>query len=146
RRAAMHPHLVVLRPGLVAELAGPRDRVEGPAKLAPLRVVGFHAAADAELGAGEAGDHEPVAVQRGAGDAVALRPALRLGRPEDAPVTLIERDQPAVELADEHLAVAEPDAATGPAATNRVDRGIEIRFVAPENLAGVDREREHVVG
>src|SRR5690606_42010397 len=125
RRAAVHPDVVVLRPGLVAGLAGAGDRVERPDETAVVRVVGLHAAANAALGAGEAGDHEAVVVELGASDAVALLPALGLHGPEDAAVALIERDELAVELADEDFAVAQADAAARPAAADRVDRRIE---------------------
>ena len=62
-----------------------------------------------------------------------------------APRALIERDELAVELADEHLAVAEREPAARPAAADHVDRVVELRFVGPEDCAGVDVDGEHVV-
>jgi hypothetical protein len=58
----------------------------------------------------------------------------------------IERDELAIELADEDLVVADRDALVVPPAADRGDRAVEVRGVLPEDLAGVDREREHVVG
>src|SRR5690606_22341908 len=67
--------------------------------------------------------------------------------PDDLAVALIERDEPAVELADEHLAVAEPDASARPAAANhRAEGGVEVRPVVPQRFAGFDVDREDVVG
>ena len=102
----MHPEIVVLRPRVVAELAGPGDRVERPDELAALRVERLDAAADAVLGAGEARDDEPIVVERCARDREPVLPALGLHRPRDFAGLLVERDELAVELADEHFAVA----------------------------------------
>ncbi len=145
RRAAVLPDLVVLRPRVVADLARARDRVERPDELAVLRAERFHAAAHAFLAAREARDDEPVVVERRRRDRVALLPAFRLDRPDDLAAALIERDELAVELAREHLAVAEPDAAARPAAADRLVRGVEVRAVFPEDLARRDAHREHVV-
>ncbi len=145
RGSAVAPHLVVRRPRVVAWLTGTRDRVERPDELAVPRVVRLHASAHAELGAGEARDHEAVVVQRRRRDRESVLPALGLHAPDDLACLLIEGDELAVELAREHLAVADRDAAIGPAAASRRDRGVEVRLVRPEKLAAVDVDREHVV-
>ena len=106
RRAAVLPDLVVLRPGFVARLAGARDRIERPLGCAVFRAERLHAAADAVLGAREARDHEAVVIKRSGRDAEPVLPALGLHGPRDLAGALIERDELAVELADEHLAVA----------------------------------------
>src|SRR5262245_13512172 len=58
RCAAVLPELAVLRPGLVADLPGTRDRIERPGELAVLGVERLDAPADSEFGAREARDHE----------------------------------------------------------------------------------------
>src|SRR5690606_10702821 len=131
RRAAVHPDLVVLGPRVVADLAGARNRIEGPDELAASRVVRLHAAADAALAAGKAGEHEPIVVERRARDRVALLPALGLHRPRDVAGRLVERDELAVELADVDLAVPETDAAARPAAADGVVRRVQVRAVIP---------------
>ena len=84
RRAAVHPQIVVLRPRVVTEFAGPGNRVERPDELAALGVERFDAAADAVLRAGEARDDEPIEVERRARDREPVLPALGLHRPFDA--------------------------------------------------------------
>ena len=124
RRAAVHPHLVVLRPGVVAELAGARDRVERPEQLAVVGVVRFDAAAHADLGAREARDHHAVVVERRARDRKPFLPALGLDRTR-LPCPFVDRAQRGGRRAsaDEDLAVADADTATRPAAAHRRDLG-----------------------
>src|SRR5689334_21803767 len=141
----MLPDVVVLRPRVVAELAGTGNRVERPLERSVVRVVRLDAAADAVLGAGKAGDDESVVVQRRAGNGVALFPPLGLDRPRDRAGALIERQQLAVQLADEHLPLAEANAAARPPAADGVDLFIELRFVSPESRTGLDRDRKHIV-
>ena len=100
------PQIVVLRPRVVADFAGPGNRVERPDELAAPRVERLDAAADAVLGAGKARDDEPIEIERRARDREPVLPALGLHRPLDFAGLLIERDELAVELTDEHLAVA----------------------------------------
>src|SRR6185295_1923190 len=137
--------LVVLRPRVVADLAGPRDRVERPDELAVARVERFDAAANAALAAGKSRVDEAVVVERRRRDRIAFLPALGLHGPRDLARALIERDELAVELADEDLAVAKAQPAARPAAADGCVRGIEIRAVLPEDLAAVDADRERVV-
>ena len=144
-RAAVLPRVVVARPSVVAEFAGARDRIERPHELAVARVVRLHAAAARAVAAREARDHEPVVVERRGRDAEAVRVRLRLDRPHDLARRVIERDELAVELAGEHLALAERDAAAHPAAADDRDVRVEVRLVRPEDLARVGVEREHVV-
>src|SRR4029077_20568697 len=114
RRAPVLPDVAVLRPGLMAALAGAGDRVEGPNQLSGLRVERLDATAHADLGAREARDNEPVVVQRRVRERKTLLPALRLNRPYRLAGFLVEREQLAVELAHEHLAGAETDTAARP--------------------------------
>src|SRR5690606_6909987 len=146
RRSAVLPDLVVLRPRVVADLAGAGDRVERPFELAGRGVESLDSPADFSLAAGEAREHETVVIERRARNRVALLPALGLHGPDDFAAGLLERDELAVELPDEDLAVAEADAAAGPAAAHGVVGGIELGAILPENLARLDVEREDVVG
>src|SRR5439155_26677398 len=107
---------------------------------AVLRVVRLDAAARAAIAAGEADDQRPVEVQRRCGDREALLPSLRLNRPRDFASRPIERDEPAVELADEDFVVADRDTLVVPAAADRSDLRIKIRRVLPEDLAAVNRQ------
>ena len=64
RAAADLPRIGVLRPGLVALLAARRNGVAAPQLLAGLGVPAVDEAADAELGARDAGDQHAVGDQR----------------------------------------------------------------------------------
>jgi hypothetical protein len=52
----------------------------------------------------------------------------------------------AVELAHEDSVFADRHTSVVPAAAHGADGLVEVRRVLPENLAGVDRQRERVVG
>ncbi len=92
RRATVLPVVVVLRPGLAAELTRRRHGVERPDQLAVFRAVRFHPTAHAHVGPAEAGDDHAVVVERGADDGVALQRVFRLDGPRDLAGLLIERD------------------------------------------------------
>ena len=141
----MLPDVAVLRPGVVADLAGAGNGVEGPGERPGLRIVRLHAAADAVLGAGEAGDDEPVVIERRARDGEPFLPSLRLHRPDHRAGPLIEREELAVQLADEHLAVAQADAAARPPAADGGDLVVELRLIAPQRLTRLDADRKHIV-
>jgi hypothetical protein len=129
----------VLRPAVVAELAGARDGVENPGPLAGFRVVRRDAAAPPH-DAADARDDEAVVVERGARDAVALLPRRDDLRPDHLARALVERDEVRVELADEHLAFAERDAAVR-AAERITGAPVHVRAVLPKDLARVEVER-----
>src|SRR5262249_6885432 len=61
--AAMQPRFGVLRPRVVANLAGTRNRIEGPNQVAVFGVERFHASAGAVFGAGKSDDHHPVVIE-----------------------------------------------------------------------------------
>ncbi len=144
-RAAVLPRVVVRGPGVVADFAGTRNRVEGPDELAGLRVERLHAAASAAVAAREARDHEAVVVERGGRDAEAVRVRFRLHGPDHGAAAWVEREQLAVELARVDLAVADRDAAAHPAAADHRDVRVEVSLVRPQDLAAVGVESEHVV-
>ena len=129
----------------MAALAWARDCVEGPHELTVARVIRFHAPAHAELRARESRDHEAVVEKRRARDRQAFLPPLRLNRPRDDARRLIERNELAVELPREDVACAHSHSAIRPTAAHGLVGGIEVRFVAPENRAGRDVDRKHVV-
>ena len=154
RSAAVLPRVVVLRPRVVTGLARTRNRVEGPDQTAVFCVVRLDAAACAAIATGEADDDHAcpergrgvIHVERRSRDREILLPALSLDRPRDLPRRAIECREPAVEMPDEDLVLADRDALVVPPAADRGDVRIELRFVLPEDLAAVDRQREHVVG
>src|SRR5262249_57873695 len=82
RAAANLPGVVVLRPGLVALLAARRDGVAPPQMLPGLGVPAVDEAADAKLGAGNAGDQYAVRYQRSDGERKAILPFSRLRLPQ----------------------------------------------------------------
>src|ERR1041384_6313306 len=63
--------IVVLRPGVAAELTGRGDCVESPQKLAVFGAVRFHTAANAHVRTTEAGDDHALVVERRADDGIA---------------------------------------------------------------------------
>ncbi len=121
RRAPVRPRVVVLRPGVVPDLARPGDRVEHPHLVASLRVVGLDAPADRELAARDASDHHALVVEGRGRDRVALLPAADLGLPLHLAGHLVERHELPVELAEVDHPLAERDAAAEPAAADGVD-------------------------
>src|SRR5688572_14884446 len=145
-RTTVLPRIVVLRPRVVARLAGTGNRVEGPDQTTVFRIVGLEPAARAAIAAGKADENHSIHVEWRRCDRKILLPAFGLDRPRNFACRSIERDELAVEPADEHLLLADRHALVVPAAADRGDVGIELRFVLPEDLAAVERQREHVVG
>ena len=146
RGAAELPDLVVRGPRIVADLAGPGDRVERPDQGPVVRVIGLHASADTVFRTREPGNHQAVIIERRACDRQAVLPALGLDGPDNVAAVPVQRHQLAVELADENLALTEPDPPAGPAAADSGNIGVEQGFVAPQNFAGVDADGEGIVG
>jgi len=115
------------------------DRVPGPQLLAGLGVEGGDAAADVVFGAAVADEDFPVGDARRAGDGVVCAFRHGLHRPDFLAGLAVERDQAAVERAENDLALPRGDAAVdhvtaGVAALGAVDLGI----VLPERGAGAD--------
>src|SRR5262249_16619157 len=119
--APVFPRVVVLRPAVVAELAGARDRVERPLQGAGACVECLQPPAGRPVAAGKTGDHQTVVVERGARDRKPVLPTLSLRRPGDLPGALVECHELAVELSHEDLAVPQAEPAALPAATDAVD-------------------------
>ena len=145
RRPAIHPHRVVLRPGIVAEFAGAGHVIEIPHQFARGCVVSFHTTADTAFAAGKTGDHKAVVIQWRAGDRIAFFPAFSLNFPNNGAGVHVERFQFAVELADVDTTIAQSNSAAGPAATHCVNQEIQVGFVFPEDGAGVEAEGEDIV-
>src|SRR6185437_7501998 len=102
-------------------------------------------AADAHVPAAHAEDDHAVVIQRRADDAVALQRVFDLVGPQDLAGALIESHELSIQPTDEHLAVANGDTAAHPPAAHLHASGIELRLVAPENLARGDTDREDIV-
>ena len=142
----VHPDITIRWPGVVTELPGAGHRIEGPHELTITGPVRLDATPLSVLRPSEAGDHQAVVVERGARDHVAVLPPLALDGPNDLAGVLIEGDHPAIELAYEHFALPQRDAATGPATTYRRDRLIQIGLVRPQDLPDVHAQCEDVIG
>ncbi len=142
----MLPRVGVLRPRLVARLAGTRNRVEAPRRLAAVGVVGRDAAADPELASGEPRDHQPCVVKRCARDRLPVPPGSDFRGPDLLARARIECDQVAVELADVDASVADRNTATRPAAAHGRDLVEQVAVVPPDRLAALDVEREDIAG
>ena len=115
-----------------------------PDPLAGFGVERIDMAANAEIAAGIAGDDHAVVIQGRTGDRITLGRVLGLNFPDDLAGLLVERGELGVQPADENLSVAHADAATRPAATRPRHGRVDVGLVGPENLAGVDADRENV--
>ena len=150
RAAAIQVDLAVrvagLRPGFAAELARTGHRIEGPCQRAIIGVVGLDAPPDAAFGAGKAGDHQAVVVERRAGERIAILPPLGLRFPRDLARCPVQGDQVRIQLPDEYHVLRQADAAAGPAAADHVDGLIQAGLVGPQGLAGIHTDGEYVVG
>ncbi len=116
--------------------------VEAPQHLAGLRVVRGDVAAHAELGAAVADDDFALDDARRAGDGVCLRLIDGHHGPHFVAGRGVERDETAVERAEEQLAFVRSDAAIdGVAARLHAGFARHFRIVLPQQLAarGVDR-------
>ena len=143
---AVLPGVVVLRPGVVTCLTRARDCVERPEQPSVSGVVRLDAAAGSAIAAGEADDHLALDVERCGGDREALLPALGLDRPDDATGGAVQRHQLALELPREHPILADRHTFVVPATAHGGDVRIDVGRVLPEDLAAIERQREHVVG
>src|SRR5690606_21861471 len=124
-RTAPHPDVGIGRPGLRAKLAWCGNGVESPYEFAGFGVIGLDPATNSTISAGEAGDDHPVIVEWRGSDGEAILPALGLHRPDHLAGVLVEREQLAVELADEHLVIAVADSTAHPATAGRRERRIK---------------------
>ena len=105
--------------------------------MAVARVIGGDVAAHAELGAAIADDHPPVDDARRAGDRIALRLVDGDDAPQDVAIVAVERDQPAVERADEKRVAPGGDAAIDRVAADPLQPvARHLRIVGPEQAAG----------
>ena len=139
----------VSRPGVMAGLAGPRDRVGAPQMLAGLRIPAVDEEAGAELGAGNAGDDHAVGDERRPRHRVPVLELDRVLAPQLLAGLGVERDDVGVERGAEDLAVIDGGAAVDDAAADdarRLRRIFDLGF--PDLLAGlgVDRHRGAVGG
>ena len=135
-----------LRPGFAPEFARAGHRMEGPGQRSVVGIVGLDSPPDAAFGAGEAGDDQAIVVERRAGEREAFLPVLRLRLPDDFPGCPVQCDQVCIQLPDEDPVVGKAHTTAGPAATNDIDGLIQVGFVGPQGLAGINTDGEYVVG
>src|SRR5690606_25356346 len=110
-------------------------------------IIGLHHAAHAVLGAGEAGDHEPLVVQWRAGDAVTVLPVGGLYFPGDLAAGLVEGHEARIELADVYVVLAHAHATAGPAAADALAKVFgQHGLVLPALLATGGVDGEYVIG
>src|SRR6266852_163833 len=130
----MLPALLAVLPGLVAGLAGARDRVGAPGRLAGVEIGRLDEAADAEFAAGGAHDGEVADDERRNGERLADRRIRDLALPDDFTRRLVDREHAPVERDGNHLVLPQRDAAvvdaaagdvTGPGA---VGAGVHLPF------------------
>ena len=123
-------------------LAG--DHPELPLLLAGLRIEAGHEAAGAELGAAVADDHHALDHARRAGDRQPGGLGEGLGRPDFLAGLGVQRDQPPVQRADEHLVAPDRHAAVGRRAAG-VDLPVAgLGHIAPHFLAAARVEGPHL--
>ena len=147
RSAAEFPGVAL--PGVAAGLVGGRDGVGAPQMLAGFRVPAVDEAAGAELGAGDAGQHDAVGDQRRHRHRIAFLDVGGLLTPDFLAGLGIERDDIGVERGAEDLALVERGAAIDDAAAHDPRRFRRIFDLGlPDLLAGlgVDRHRGRVGG
>ena len=139
--AAELPGIVVLRPGVVAELAGTRDDEEGPLDRAGRGVEGQHPPLSADVAVGEADEHLAARVHRRGRHRLAPRPHLAPdpGRPDELAGILVECDDLRAARAEEDEAVTEHH----PLPRGHPPR-LGVRLPAPDRVAGPRIEREDV--
>src|SRR5262249_50987032 len=147
RAAADLPGIAVLRPGFVALLAAGGDRVAPPQMRAGLGVPAVDEAANAELGAGDAGDQHAVGDERRDGERIAVLPVRGLRLPLLLAVLRVIGDHMGVERGTEDLSVVDRRALVGDAAADDA-RGLwrPIQRLLPDLLAGGDVDRDRRLG
>src|SRR5262249_34637057 len=120
RSAAVLPALLAVLPGLVAGLAGSRDRVGAPCRLAGVEVGRLDEAANAEFAPGGAHDGQVADDQRRDGERLADRRVRDLALPHRFAGRLVDRKHTPVERDRDHLVLPQRDAAIVNAATGDV--------------------------
>src|SRR6266446_4915763 len=120
RSAAVLPALLAVLPGLVAGLAGSRDRVGSPRRLAGVEVGCLDEAADAEFAAGGADDGKVADDQRRNGGRLSDRRIRDLAFPHHFARCLVDREHAPVECDGNHLVLPQRDAAVVDAAAGDV--------------------------
>src|SRR6516225_4583569 len=80
RGSAVFPRVVILRPAVVADLAGTGDGIKRPDQATLLGVVRFYASTGAVLATGKTHNDHAVVVERRSRNREPLLPALEIGR------------------------------------------------------------------
>ena len=120
------------------------DGVEAPVEIAGVGIIGGDITAHAIFGAAIADQYAPLHHARRAGDGVGLGLIDGYLGPDGPTGGGIERDQAAVDGAEEDLAVIDSDAAIDDIAAG-VEPGLSgnLRIIAPQRLASGGVESEH---
>src|SRR5262249_47315993 len=149
RGAAVAPALLAVLPGLVAGLAGTRNRVGAPDLLPGIEVGRVDPAADAIFAAGGARDREVADDQRRGGERLGDGGIGDPAFPHPFARGLVDREQAAIERDRDHLVLPERhaaviDAAAGDVAgPSLVGLGIELpaehAFLAAGRIDRIDR-------
>src|SRR5579883_3064007 len=116
----MFPALLAVLPGLVAGLAGARNRVGAPRRLAGVEIRRLDEAADAEFAAGGAHNGEVADDERRDGKRLPHRWVGDLAFPRDFAGRLVDREHAAVERDRNHFVLPQRDAAVVNAAAGDV--------------------------
>src|SRR5262249_35419875 len=114
------PALLAVLPGLVAGLAGPRDRVGAPRRLAGVEVGRLDEAADAEFAPGGADDRKVADDERRNGERLADCRVGNLALPHHFAGLLVDREHAAIEGDGDHLVLPQCDATVVDAAAGHV--------------------------
>ena len=118
----MLPAVLAVLPGLVAGLAGARDRVSAPRRLAGVEVGRLDIPADPEFAARRAHDRKVPDDQRCQGERLAQRRLGDLALPHDFTSCLVDGEHAPVERDGNHLVLPQRDAAVVDAAAGDVTR------------------------
>src|SRR5579871_3926985 len=147
--AAMLPALLAVLPGLVAGLAGTRDRVRPPRRLAGVEVGCLDVTADAELATGGAHDRQVANDEWRDRQRLADRRVGNLALPRDFTGLLVDGEHPPVERNGNHLVLPQRNAAIIDAAASyvagpgAVGAGVHLpfddAFLAGRHVDCVDR-------
>src|SRR5262245_58894121 len=134
----MLPALLAVLPGLVAGLAGARNRIGAPQPLPGVEVGALDEAADAVLAAGGADDRDVAHNEGSMRERLADRRIGDLALPDLLSGRLVDREQPAIERNGNDLVLPERHAAIVDAAAGDVRRpgaiGLRIELPAQRGL------------
>src|SRR5262249_53221647 len=138
RRAAMFPVLLAILPGLIAGLAGTRNRIGTPQPLSGVEIGSFDESTDAVFAPGCPDDRHIAHHQWSMRERLAERRVGDLALPHLLASRLVDREQPATKRDGDDLVLPQRHAAVVDAAAGDVSRpgaiGLGIEFPAQRRL------------